>query len=107
MTTRRAPVGDLTGRRLNVSPSKRMRRIALGVAAIEAGTVLLLSAGPALAVALGVLLVLTGVYLTVTGAASTVPSMPSGIAGGLARGAESADAADVTETSARRPGGQP
>jgi len=58
---------------VNISPAERVGRIVLGLAAIIAGIVLLLSAGSALAVVLELLLIAAGLDLAVTGAVGHCP----------------------------------
>jgi Protein of unknown function (DUF2892) len=58
---------------INITPSERAGRIALGGAAAVAGLVLLLSASGVLAVVLLTLLVLAGLDLVVTGALGHCP----------------------------------
>jgi hypothetical protein len=58
---------------INITPSERAGRIALGGAAAVAGVVLLLSASGVLAVVLLTLLVLAGLDLAVTGALGHCP----------------------------------
>ena len=60
-------------RTVNITPIERAGRIAVGVAAIIAGIVLLTSAGSALAVVLEALLVAAGLDLAVTGALGHCP----------------------------------
>ena len=60
-------------RTVNINPAERLGRIAVGVAAIIAGIVLLTSAGPALAVVLELLLIAAGLDLVVTGALGHCP----------------------------------
>ena len=58
---------------VNVTPTERVGRIGLGLAAIAAGAVLLVGAGAVLAVALEALLVAAGLDLVVTGATGHCP----------------------------------
>jgi hypothetical protein len=58
---------------INITPSERAGRVAIGTAGAVAGLVLLASAGGALAVVLEVLLVLAGLDLLVTGALGHCP----------------------------------
>ena len=58
---------------INITPSERVGRIALGGVAAIAGSVLLISAAGALAIALLSLLVLAGLDLAVTGALGHCP----------------------------------
>jgi hypothetical protein len=58
---------------INITPSERVGRIAIGGAAAIAGIVLLASASAAVAVVLLVLLVLAGLDLVVTGALGHCP----------------------------------
>jgi hypothetical protein len=60
-------------RTVNITPAERAGRIAVGLAAIIAGIVLLASAGSALAVVLEALLVAAGLDLAVTGALGHCP----------------------------------
>ncbi len=60
-------------RTVNITPTGRLGRIAVGLAAIIAGIVLLTSAGPAVAVVLELLLVAAGLDLAVTGALGHCP----------------------------------
>ena len=60
-------------RTVNITPAERLGRIAVGLAAIISGIVLLASAGPALAVVLEALLVAAGLDLAVTGALGHCP----------------------------------
>lgn len=58
---------------VNISPAERVGRIAIGVAGIVAGLVLLSGGGPALGLVLEVLLVLAGLDLVITGASGHCP----------------------------------
>jgi hypothetical protein len=58
---------------INISPSERVGRIAVGAAGAIAGTLLLVSAGGAVAVVLEVALLLAGLDLVVTGALGFCP----------------------------------
>jgi hypothetical protein len=58
---------------VNITPIERLGRIAVGLATIAAGVVLLAGAGSALAVALEVLLAAAGLDLAVTGALGRCP----------------------------------
>lgn len=58
---------------VNITSAERVGRVAMGLAAIVAGTVLLASAGSALAVILEVLLIAAGADLVVTGALGHCP----------------------------------
>lgn len=80
MTAPPAPARPPNGRTVNAGPGHAVRRIALGVAAVEAGTVLLVWAGSALAVLPGVLLIVVGVGLTVSGVAGTGSSTSGWVA---------------------------
>lgn len=60
-------------RTVNITPAERAGRIAVGLAAIIAGIVLLAGAGSALAVVLEALLVAVGLDLAVTGALGHCP----------------------------------
>jgi hypothetical protein len=67
-----------TGRRpawrtVNITPAERLGRIAVGLAAVIAGIVLLTGTGPVLAVVLEALLVAAGLDLAVTGALGHCP----------------------------------
>ena len=59
--------------RVNITPAERAGRIVLGVAAVIAAAVLLVSAGPVLAVVLEVLLAAAGLDLAVTGTLGHCP----------------------------------
>jgi hypothetical protein len=58
---------------VNITPSERVGRVAVGFATTAAGVLLLASAGSVLAVTLEVLLVLAGLDLVVTGALGHCP----------------------------------
>jgi hypothetical protein len=58
---------------VNITPAERAGRIAVGLAAIVAGIVLLAGAGSALTVVLEALLVAAGLDLAVTGAVGHCP----------------------------------
>ena len=58
---------------INITPTERIGRIAIGAAGIVVGAILLTSAASALAVILEVLLVLAGIDLVVTGALGHYP----------------------------------
>jgi len=73
MITNPAPVRTPSWRTVNIAPAERVGRILIGIAAIVAGVVLLLSAGSTLAVVLEVLLVAAGLDLAVTGALGHCP----------------------------------
>jgi hypothetical protein len=60
-------------RTVNITPAERLGRIAIGLAAIIAGIVLLTGTGPALAVVLEALLVAAGLDLAVTGVLGHCP----------------------------------
>jgi hypothetical protein len=60
-------------RTVNITPAERLGRVAVGLAAIIAGIVLLAGAGSALAVVLEALLVAAGLDLAVTGALGHCP----------------------------------
>ena len=60
-------------RTVNITPAERAGRIAIGLAAVIAGAVLLASAGSELAVVLDALLVAAGLDLAVTGALGHCP----------------------------------
>ncbi len=60
-------------RAVNITPAERAGRVAVGLAAIIAGIVLLAGAGSALAVVLEALLVAAGLDLAVTGALGHCP----------------------------------
>ena len=62
-----------TWRTVNISTSERAGRVAIGVAAIIAGVVLLAGAGSALAVVLELLLVAAGLDMLITGALGHCP----------------------------------
>lgn len=59
--------------RVNITPAERAGRIAIGLAAIIAGAVLLAAAGSVLAVVLEALLVAAGLDLAITGALGHCP----------------------------------
>lgn len=80
MTAPPEPGRPPTGWTVNAGPGPAVRRIALGVAAVEVGTVLLVWAGSALAVIPGVLLIVVGVGLTVSGVAGTGSSTSGWVA---------------------------
>jgi hypothetical protein len=61
------------GLSVNITPSERVGRIVLGLAAVVFGAVLLATAGSALAVVLEVLLIVAGLDLVVTGALGHCP----------------------------------
>ena len=76
------PTSDTTGgfaasgqRRLavNITPVERGGRIAIGLAAVIAAVILLVSAGSALSVVLEILLIAAGLDLVVTGALGHCP----------------------------------
>jgi len=76
------PAGDAARRgdgsaprrlQVNITPAERAGRVAIGVAAVIAGAVMLASAGSAVAVVLEALLVATGLDLAVTGALGHCP----------------------------------
>ncbi len=58
---------------VNITPVERGGRIAIGLTAVIAGVVLLVSAGSALAVVLELLLIVAGLDLLVTGALGHCP----------------------------------
>jgi len=58
---------------VNITPIERIGRVALGVAAVIAGALLLVSATSAVAVVLEVLLIAAGLDLAVTGALGHCP----------------------------------
>jgi len=70
-----AAPGDGRRRRLsvNITPTERVGRIAIGLAAIIAGIVLLVSASSTLAAILELLLIVAGIDLVVTGALGHCP----------------------------------
>jgi hypothetical protein len=68
-----AAAGRPAWRAVNITAAERLGRIALGLAAVIAGIVLLAGAGSALAVVLEVLLVAAGLDLAVTGALGHCP----------------------------------
>ncbi len=74
-TDRLAGSGHRSQRRLpvNITPLERGGRIAIGLAAIVVGAVLLISAGSAVAVVLELLLIAAGLDLVVTGALGHCP----------------------------------
>jgi hypothetical protein len=65
--------GRLGWRAVNITPAERAGRVAVGLAAVVAGIVLLAGAGPVLAVALEALLVAAGLDLVVTRALGHCP----------------------------------
>ncbi len=65
--------GSQAARAVNITPVERAGRIAIGLATVVAGVVLLISAGSALAVVLELLLVVAGLDLVVTGALGHCP----------------------------------
>lgn len=73
MTIRPTAVHTPCWRTINITPAERIGRIALGLAGIIVGLVLLTSAGSALAVILEVLLIAAGLDLLVTGALGHCP----------------------------------
>ena len=70
---RSSGTGRPAWRIVNITPTERLGRVAVGLVAIIAGAVLLASAGSALAVVLEVLLVAAGLDLAVTGALGHCP----------------------------------
>ena len=70
-----AAPGDHRERRpsVNITPIERVGRIAIGLAALVAGLVLIVSAGSALAVIIELLLIAAGLDLLVTGAIGHCP----------------------------------
>ncbi len=60
-------------RTVNITPDERLGRIAIGLAAVIAGAVLLATAGSALAIVLEALLVAAGLDLAVTGTLGHCP----------------------------------
>ncbi len=58
---------------INITPIERLGRVLIGAAGIVAGSVLLASAGAAVAVVLETLLVLAGLDLAATGAVGHCP----------------------------------
>jgi len=60
-------------RTVNITPAERLGRIAIGLAAVIAGALLLASAGSALAVVLEALLIAAGLDLAVTGTLGHCP----------------------------------
>jgi hypothetical protein len=58
---------------VNITPTERLARLAVGALAALAGVVLLTSAGSVLAVVLELLLILAGLDLVVTGALGHCP----------------------------------
>ena len=73
MTTQLAPQRAHSWRTVNLTTTERAGRVVLGVAAMIAGAVLLLSAGSVVAVVLEVLLIAAGLDLAVTGALGHCP----------------------------------
>lgn len=80
MTAPPAPARPPNGWTVDTDPGRAVRRIALGVGAVEVGTVLLVWAGSALAVLSGVLLIVVGAGLTVSGVAGTGSSTAGWVA---------------------------
>lgn len=72
MTAQPAPALS-SWRTVNISPVERFGRVVLGLAAIVAGGILLLSAGSLVAVVLEALLIVAGLDLLVTGAMGHCP----------------------------------
>jgi Inner membrane protein YgaP-like, transmembrane domain len=70
---RPAGTGRPAWRTVNITPAERAGRIAVGLAAIVAGIVLLAGAGSVLAVVLEALLVAAGLDLVVTGGLGHCP----------------------------------
>ena len=62
-----------TRRTINITPTERVARIAVGALAVIAGIVLLTGASTALAVVLEILLILAGLDLVITGAMGHCP----------------------------------
>ena len=60
-------------RTVNITPDERLGRVAVGLAAVIAGAVLLATAGSALAIVLEALLVAAGLDLAVTGTLGHCP----------------------------------
>ena len=58
---------------INLTPAERLARVAVGIAGLVAGTLLLAQAGGAVAVVLEVLLLLAGLDMLVTGALGHCP----------------------------------
>jgi len=73
MSVHTAPRPSSTWRQVNITPAERVGRVVLGLAAVVTGVVLLISAGPAVAVLLEVLLIAAGLDLVVTGALGHCP----------------------------------
>ncbi|KAF5990650.1 DUF2892 domain-containing protein [Streptomyces sp. WAC00263] len=73
MTSHNAPLSTPGWRTVNITPAERLGRIAVGLAGIVAGLVLLAGAGSVLAVVLEALLVAAGLDLLVTGALGHCP----------------------------------
>ena len=69
----RCPLGRERRLAVNVTPTERAGRIALGLAAMAAGAFLLAGAGAVLAVALEALLAAAGLDLVVTGSTGHCP----------------------------------
>ena len=73
-TGRSSPEDQRRGRlAVNITPPERFGRIVVGALGVIGGTVLLVSAGSALAVVLEVLLIVAGLDLVVTGALGHCP----------------------------------
>ncbi|MFD3920185.1 DUF2892 domain-containing protein [Streptomyces sp. NPDC058595] len=60
-------------RSINITPAERVGRVAVGLAGIIAGLVLIAGAGSVLAVVLEVLLIVAGLDLLITGALGHCP----------------------------------
>ena len=73
MSVHTAPRPTSTWRQINITPAERAGRVILGVAAVAAGVVLIISAGSALAVVLELLLIAAGLDLAITGALGHCP----------------------------------
>jgi Protein of unknown function (DUF2892) len=67
LLTRAVDIDRTAWRTVNITAAERLGRLAIGLAVVIAGIILLASAGSALAVVLEALLVATGLDLAVTG----------------------------------------
>lgn len=73
MTTHPATRRSPDWRTVNISPTERAGRILIGLATVVVATVLMLSAGSPLAMALETLLLIAGADLMITGALGHCP----------------------------------
>ena len=67
LPARTGPSSRSAWRIVNITPTERLGRVAIGLAAVIAGAILLASAGSALAIVLEALLLAAGLDLAVTG----------------------------------------